>query len=682
LPITSSNDQILPYLHLIPLQGKKNCSKFFCQHCKNTWWIEYEFYDRDGSFNYAIDVKMCDCKMKLMENFNKLEYERHLHMEMSTWTFCSSKAIYCGYFDQDYSKYFDAFKDFLDFQNNNQFCNCYWPEISLKAREINGIAYDLFYNLFKNSPLRILSEDFEEQVKFTRNDYCFFNYRGLSILCISHSFLFSHYLKICNDLEKISNNMLSLQDNNKVQNEIENIIDKLSLLFLGLYLECHEIHESLRISDEINLISHDLSQHTDLIPKSNICYNKYVNCSDSDFYFENGYTIIDPYYSYNKYNNFQFNSIDLDEIDNNYNNYYAKILLYEGVSFSEALMYESALQSLNQSISNNPLDFEAYIERAYIHFEIDLIENAIRDYQTAIKLQNSNIFSYYNIQYISDDRIHMNPYQKTNFSIDFELGLVLGISIGAKESAIEFIPSTLSTIRGIGNGIWVFANDPNPVTREFLESCYRLIEYIRDNFSSEYLESTIPELNEIINKWNGLSEYNKGYKIGHIIGKYGVDILIPGTTFKAIKRFRDFRKANALITIEKCASSIDSKKRILAESAKRFTARKNLSKSGKIKINWMKQDKHYPGTNNFISSRSEITISKDRLEELLLNKAGTGTKVRGDVPFTPGYKERIDFGEIIGKYAYKDGSNIVKLETNKGIIHYAKDDVHVVPCAP
>lgn len=317
-----------------------------------------------------------------------------------------------------------------------------------------------------------------------------------------------------------------------------------------------------------------------------------------------------------------------------------------------------------------------------LYFELDQIEEAIRDYKTAVKLKNCDFFPCSSLSNNSIFNSDYHPYKAIDFIFDYERGLILGITEGATESAIDFIPSTLSTIRGIGNGIWVFAKDPHFVTREFLESCHRLIEFIRENATPEVLATAIPELKLLLNHWSELSDYDRGYKIGYILGKYGVDILIPGTTLQAVKRFRDFRRANAFITLEKCAVSLDSRKRIMAQSLKRYNVRKSISKSGMIKINWAKQNKHIPGTNNFIPNRSEVTISIERLEKLVLDKAGTGNKVRGDVPFAPGYKERVDFGEKIGYYVYKDQNKIVKLETNKGIIHYAKDDVHVVPCAP
>lgn len=88
-------------------------------------------------------------------------------------------------------------------------------------------------------------------------------------------------------------------------------------------------------------------------------------------------------------------------------------------------------------------------------------------------------------------------------------------------------------------------------------------------------------------------------------------------------------------------------------------------------INKGKQDKHIVGTNNFQKGKSEITIDLETLQKLIYEKSGYGKEVNDD-------KERIDFGVIIGYYV-EDGE---KYLTTKGIIHYSKNGVHVVPSDP
>lgn len=92
-----------------------------------------------------------------------------------------------------------------------------------------------------------------------------------------------------------------------------------------------------------------------------------------------------------------------------------------------------------------------------------------------------------------------------------------------------------------------------------------------------------------------------------------------------------------------------------------------------LKINRGKQDKHIRGTNNFQEGKSELTISIDELQKLVYEKAGTGENLGGN-------KERIDFEIVIGFYV--DIESGEKYETTRGLIHYSKKGVHIVPSQP
>jgi RHS repeat-associated protein len=85
-----------------------------------------------------------------------------------------------------------------------------------------------------------------------------------------------------------------------------------------------------------------------------------------------------------------------------------------------------------------------------------------------------------------------------------------------------------------------------------------------------------------------------------------------------------------------------------------------------------KQGKHIPGHKNFIPGRSPLTHPDP--QGLLDRFAGTGQAVGAIPSGQPGFKERVDFGEIIGQ--------VNGQPTTKGIIHYAKDGAHIVPANP
>lgn len=91
------------------------------------------------------------------------------------------------------------------------------------------------------------------------------------------------------------------------------------------------------------------------------------------------------------------------------------------------------------------------------------------------------------------------------------------------------------------------------------------------------------------------------------------------------------------------------------------------------KIHMGKQGKHIVGHANYQKGKSIITISTDSLQALVYKLSGTGKALNQN-------KERIDFGVKIGKYV--DEATGAAYDTTKGIIHYSKDGVHVVPARP
>jgi hypothetical protein len=79
-------------------------------------------------------------------------------------------------------------------------------------------------------------------------------------------------------------------------------------------------------------------------------------------------------------------------------------------------------------------------------------------------------------------------------------------------------------------------------------------------------------------------------------------------------------------------------------------------------VNWGQQSKHFPGHPNFIPGKSTHTANP----ETLIQCASTGTPV-GNVPRgQAGFKERIDFGDSIGTYVFRDGATS---PTSIGILH-------------
>ena len=91
------------------------------------------------------------------------------------------------------------------------------------------------------------------------------------------------------------------------------------------------------------------------------------------------------------------------------------------------------------------------------------------------------------------------------------------------------------------------------------------------------------------------------------------------------------------------------------------------------KIHEGRHGKHIVGHNHYIPGRSIISVSDDEILDLVKQYSGSGDCLGSN-------KERIDFGEVIGKFVDKKTGRIY--DTTVGIIHYSKDGIHVVPARP
>lgn len=99
--------------------------------------------------------------------------------------------------------------------------------------------------------------------------------------------------------------------------------------------------------------------------------------------------------------------------------------------------------------------------------------------------------------------------------------------------------------------------------------------------------------------------------------------------------------------------------------------------NGRLSIDAAKQGKHIPGHPNYIPGKSILTHPDP--QDLINRFAGTGQPKSGTFG-QPGFKEWVDFGEVIGEYI--DPSTGVATLTSKGILHYSQTGVHIVPARP
>jgi hypothetical protein len=244
----------------------------------------------------------------------------------------------------------------------------------------------------------------------------------------------------------------------------------------------------------------------------------------------------------------------------------------------------------------------------------------------------------------------------------------------------------LGTLRGLGGGLWALTKNPVGASKEFVHAAIQCIEYIKSHSSSALIQTLVPELKELVQDYDQIGDFRKGMLIGHVLGKYGMDIFLAKEGAAMIKTYRDLKRANQVMTLEALAAP-ETTSTILAEADMRWK-RTHLEalRNGEVKINPQKQGAHIVGHRKY-QERIEIGETPSIFEHpdpnrLIREHAGTGFKDRkgvniGDLPGMPGYKEIVDFGEFIG-YAVNPKTRI-RTPTTMGKIHYAKDGVHIVP---
>lgn len=562
---------------------------------------------------------------------------------------CGSPSFYSGYILFFYRKEYPFLSRQVDFIKKYPEMTDFWPEVSLRASEVKDKVISLFYDLFEKTTL----DDLARYSKF-RNQFILETPYLKKIdkeiyikSIVANCFLFSDYYQVLEDLRIFSKKKMFGSEVSIIEN-IDIVLEELNQLYRPWYDEIESKSQIPEIAQEILFLDYLFG----------VWNEEEIN---SRAYFEDEELLDQPRW---------FNAL---------------FCLVKGQAYNEALQFETAIQQFSKAIEYNPDMVDAYIERAIAYFELGQFDPAIEDYKKTTFLRfNSDTFPKNNTlsfeldvnawKWTDQGGYYVGTINHTLLAAEFIDGLIEGINC----SCIEFVPNSLRTLTGLSNGLWAFSCSPDKVSKHFLDSLYNLVEYIYSESNQEILKQIIPELRELIEEWDLLTNEEISNKMGFIIGKYGFDIFAPGACLKGIKRYQHLKQTNALLTLNQCAYN-PKKIVIFEEVAKRQTQRKTLFENGKIKIHWGRQNKHISGTNNYDTTLNRSVLEHHDPTLLLKNYGGTGIPKRG-VPGQAGYKEVVDFNEHIGIWKSEDGFS--QISTTRGIIHYSKDGAHIVPAKP
>ena len=221
--------------------------------------------------------------------------------------------------------------------------------------------------------------------------------------------------------------------------------------------------------------------------------------------------------------------------------------------------------------------------------------------------------------------------------------------------------------------------------KDFANTCYEMGECVVDyckNMDAETIDGYVDQIKTLYQRYDQLSDAEKGEALGSIIGTYGVEIFsgigaAKGAQFvnKGFQTYRTLRNANRVCNMESMIASSAEKEAVTTVAMKHAAEREHYLEN--LKIEWDKQNKHIPGKHNYVPQKSILEYSDP--ESLLKKYAGRGVPVRESFG-NPGYQEIVDFEEVIGFYVSEiDGTQI---PTTWGKIHYSKNGAHIVPTRP
>lgn len=328
-------------------------------------------------------------------------------------------------------------------------------------------------------------------------------------------------------------------------------------------------------------------------------------------------------------------------------------------AYIDTNQFKEALATLNTIIQKDPSNKEAYFERATAYFELGNFDESLRDF--------------------IHSEIKSAPIAENSNLIDFSLGLSEGIVKGGAEAAVEYIPSLLSSMYGLGQGLWAFVQDPINISYEMVQATQACIEFVKTHTPMESLEKLVPEFQYLIKNWDTLNGKEKGIISGHIIGKYGIDIFAGMAMNNGIRCYQNLKKANNIMTYEAMRLSKANQQLIKTKAKECKAIRKEMIKRGAFKIEIDKQTKHIPESWNYIEKKHRSIWTDPNPQKEINKLGGKGIREAG-ILGQPGYKEIVDCKKIIGIYITDEGR--IRMPTTMAKIHYSKKGAHIVPAAP
>jgi tetratricopeptide (TPR) repeat protein len=552
-------------LHLIPAIAGQCCHVECprCHHARATF-CPYSPGEPDetGDFFHPL-CWCCDCKAALMQSDETIPNNTW----MSWWIRCYKQSIYPGYLSKNYTKYFSFFAQFLEHVDNHRYCTCYWPETSPPAAQINNRAFNLFRSLFKDTDLKEVIGNAEEQKQLLQSSSTVYHSAdSLALNSICHCFFFSDYDWVCKDIEYFSRLHYEGEALAKIRGKLDQIRESLATLYLPLYSECFYNHRTARVDTERCLVQSQLN--LPLIDSYMTSHTTHyiINLNDraishpvEEFEIEKDENWCQAHEEMEEEEAISFPSPPAERLA-------ADIHQARSTFYNDLGLYQQAIENAMLAIESNPANREAYIERAIAYFETNQMESALEDYEKAQTMALVPPFTYE-----SDSPVIQERRKKTDQAIvdqiDFASGLASGVLKAANDQDELASLNALNSPSGLSTGLWAHVCSPRNISEEMVHAAYAMGHFLNRSTRDEGWRAVLPEIVELSYTWEDLNDRQKGEKIGFLIGRYGVDIFMPDGIKRGMSRGRALKRANAMLTLECCLDSPNNQGIISEKSA-------------------------------------------------------------------------------------------------------------------
>lgn len=543
------------------------------ESCQKVYWEVDEEGEDYEEFWYDSDELCLDCFFQASYSWTNRFFSPKNHRGVDFLQIaqlrrysciCDYPRFYAGYLHFIYKQDFPFLKKQIAYSSKYPVAQNFWPENCSTALHISNVAVGLFKDLFRTTALKRVPSNKTLSKDYMVSSWYFSSLENIApIATCASCFHFSDYYQVCGDLKAFSRRHFAPSEYRLIETKIADILDYLSTLFRVLYDEILEDCDIPELRQEIEFIENlycDWRVETNTCP---VCMPQKLSPKPAEF------TLVDTLESINIENPLPRGICNEREMTVPLALPGEKItppdwcaapsFFARGVQYNDLYLFIEAIAALNQAILLSPNDSEIYLERAFAHFEIGQIDLALADFGKAKKLNGGKLAN-------SPKVMRLGP-------MDYSAGLCLGIIEGGRVSAEELGPNMCGCASCLMQGIWAFACSPAQVSEDLIEASKSLIETLKQQSSLDYFRIFYPEVYELCCQWDSYSEYDRGNKLGFVIGKYGLDILIPAQAIKLYQKYRLLKIANTAFTLECMQASLASQQAILAEKATRTAKR-------------------------------------------------------------------------------------------------------------